>query len=133
MLISSIIRPLNPGVELNTGPGVGGVDQERSRLHRRQRQGRITDWSNLQDVGRTQGSAVEAYVVDGRVAKVHPGLAKAYPLQKKRSEAAESLGCLSEGNLRVTVGDRISTLVRKAEMREIRTSGLMSGIWQGSS
>jgi hypothetical protein len=41
------------------------------------------------------------------------GLAKAYPLQKKRSEAAESLGCLSEGNLRVTVGDRISTLVRK--------------------
>src|SRR5260370_25220907 len=39
------------------------------------------------------------------------GLAKAYPLQKKRSEAAESLGCLSEGNLRVTVGDR--TLVRK--------------------
>jgi hypothetical protein len=41
------------------------------------------------------------------------GLAKAYPLQKKCSEAAESLGCLSEGNLRVTVGDRISTLVRK--------------------
>ena len=41
------------------------------------------------------------------------GLAKPYPLQKKRSEAAESLGCLSEGNLRVTVGDRISTLVRK--------------------
>jgi hypothetical protein len=37
-------------------------------------------------------------------------LAKAYTLRKKRSEAAESLGCLSEGNLRVTVGDRINTL-----------------------
>jgi hypothetical protein len=40
-------------------------------------------------------------------------LAQAYHLRKKRSEAAESLGCLSEGNLRVTVGDRINTLVRK--------------------
>jgi hypothetical protein len=33
-------------------------------------------------------------------------LAKGYTLRKKRSEAAESLGCLSEGNFRVTAGDR---------------------------
>jgi hypothetical protein len=35
-------------------------------------------------------------------------LAKAYPLLKKRSEAAESLGCLSEGNLQVTAAGRIN-------------------------
>jgi len=45
-------------------------------------------------------------------------------LQNKRSEA-KSLGCISEGNLWVTVGDRIITLCPKAEMREIRPSGLM--------
>ena len=100
--------------EVNTGNPIRR--EERSRPEIREEQAGLNRVAERSVVALKRVMIVEQRDLSSRAGQEGArarGLAKAYPLQKKRSEAAESLGCLSEGNLRVTVGDRISTLVRK--------------------